>query len=249
MSLMLKPHTQPHEFLGCKQTYTHTHTHTFNCTLRLSLCVFKPHLQHLRSLCYFFSQCEIPGGHLRRHSQQILITCTSMMFILLIRNQSRLCAKQGLDSQAAERSLWAQRSVCKLWLNHSHKDFKTAGKLHPKLSHSDAVRHPSRAEREGFKMWKLLIKEKQAISSWNAAVGTLFLSVVHLLCTVKKAGHMEWGILIVLIMCLLNWHRHVDMETPPFAQLFLCSNGSVLKNKRLMLCSCHVGITEEITSW
>lgn len=57
------------------------------------------------------------------------------MFILLIRNQSRLCAQRGLDSQASERSLWAQLGVCKLWLKHRHRDFKTAGKLHPKPSH------------------------------------------------------------------------------------------------------------------
>lgn len=74
--------------------------------------------------------------------------CTSMMFILLIRNQSRLCARRGLDSQASERTLWAQLRVCKLWLKHRHRDYKTAGKLHPKPLHccsETAWQSPGRA--------------------------------------------------------------------------------------------------------
>lgn len=97
---------------------------------------FQASLATFEKLVFFvLPEHEIPGGLLQRHSQQNPAACTSMMFILLIRNQSRLCARRGLDSQASERTLWAQRRVCKLWLKHRHRDYKTAGKLHPKPSH------------------------------------------------------------------------------------------------------------------
>lgn len=117
---------------------------------------------------FVLSEHEIPGGLLQRHSQQNPAACTSMMFILLIRNQSCLCARRGLDSQASEMTLWAQLRVCKLWLKHCHRDYKTAGKLHPRPSHccsETAWQSLGRAVYcEG-----LLIKWMQVISSCNVA--------------------------------------------------------------------------------
>lgn len=130
---------------------------------------FQASLATFEKLVFFvLSEHEIPGGLLQRHSQQNPATCTSMMFILLIRNQSRLCARRGLDSQASERTLWAQLRVCKLWLKHRHRDYKTAGKPHPKPSHCckwDSLAEP----REGYLLWRLLIKWMQVISSCNVA--------------------------------------------------------------------------------
>lgn len=72
------------------------------------------------------------------------------------------------------------------------------------------------AELGGFNVWRLLIKWKQVVSSWNAAVAVGFLAAVRVLLALCSWTFLKCHGCHYASVC-------VDMKTTPLAQLSLCA--------------------------
>lgn len=184
---------------------------------------------------------EIPGGHLHRHSQQFLVHVQAWCLFYSSEIKVVFVPSEGWIPRL-QRGLFELSSAFANCGWNTVRDFKTAGKPHPKPSHCCSETPQQSSGRRVY-----------CVDCWSSGsrlfhpemlptVAVWFLAGVHVL-----GALCSWTFLIKSTLWFWLCVFIVDMKTPPLAQLNLCA--IMFKTKRLMLSLCHVGISEEMTSW